>query len=88
MGTMYTQWADMKCSGDPIWGHIHLSSLDDRDSWLPVIKRIQDCAKILDITLIEKEVDDIDTSNFQPSEQSLPADFLSTPVRSCLGGYV
>ncbi|OGM40487.1 hypothetical protein ABOM_011005 [Aspergillus bombycis] len=75
---MYTQWADLKCSGDPIWGHIHLSSFDDRDPWFPVIKRIQDCAKILGITLVEKEVDDIDTSNFQLREQSLPADFLST----------
>ncbi|RAQ52905.1 hypothetical protein AFGD_012507 [Aspergillus flavus] len=76
---MHTQWADLKWSGDPIWGHIHLSPFEDRDSWLPVVNRIQECATTLGITLVEKEVDDIDTSNFQLREQSLPADFLSTP---------
>ena len=87
VGTMHSQWADLKSSGDPIWGHIHLSPFDDRDTWLPMVKRAQECAKSLGITLVEKEVDDIDTSNFQLREQSLPVDFLSTPVSPCLEEY-
>ncbi|KAE8378930.1 hypothetical protein BDV26DRAFT_291774 [Aspergillus bertholletiae] len=76
---MHSQWADLKASGDPIWGHIHLSPFDDRDTWLPAVRRIQECAKTLGLTLTEKEVDDIDTSTFQLKEQSLPVGFLFTP---------
>lgn len=52
-----------------------------------MVNRIQECATTLGITLVEKEVDDIDTSNFQLREQSLPADFLSTPVGFCSEVY-
>ncbi|KAF7594779.1 hypothetical protein BBP40_008282 [Aspergillus hancockii] len=63
--TLNTQWVDMGRRGDLIWGDVHLSSFDDRGPWLSVLARIRESAKALGIDLLEKEADDINTSNFQ-----------------------
>ena len=62
--TLHTQWWDMKRHGDPIWGKVHRSPLNQGD-WLPIKEMIIDVAQFLGISLVEKDKDDIDTSKYR-----------------------
>jgi hypothetical protein len=62
--TLNTQWWCMKRDGDPIWGRVHKSPLNHGD-WLPIKDIIIDVAQSLGVTLIEKEFDDIVTSEYR-----------------------
>ncbi|KAF5860246.1 hypothetical protein ETB97_001780 [Aspergillus alliaceus] len=74
-GPLEAMWSMMKRTDDPMWGHVRMSPFHDRGPWFSMIERIKECAKALNITLIEKEADDIETSNFQPRQESPPAVF-------------
>jgi hypothetical protein len=58
-----SQWVDMKKHGNHIWGDVHCSGFD-RESWLPVLDKIEGTADALGLTMAEKEHDTIDSSRF------------------------
>ncbi|KAF7159374.1 hypothetical protein CNMCM5623_004688 [Aspergillus felis] len=61
--TLRAQWKDMKRLGDPIWGRVHKPP--NEGDWLPIKDKILDIAQSLGVSLIEKEIDDIDTSGYR-----------------------
>ncbi|GFF80635.1 hypothetical protein IFM61392_05546 [Aspergillus lentulus] len=62
--TLDSQWGDMRRLGDPIWGRVHKAPLNHGDL-LPVKDMIIDVARSLGVSLVEKEIDDIDTSGYR-----------------------
>ncbi|KAK1145344.1 hypothetical protein N8T08_004219 [Aspergillus melleus] len=58
----------MRRSGDYLWGAVHLSPFikDGNGTWYPIIRRITHIAQRLGIDLVEKDEDDIDTSEYIP----------------------
>ncbi|GIJ82719.1 hypothetical protein Asppvi_001230 [Aspergillus pseudoviridinutans] len=62
-GTLNSQWVDMKRHGDPIWGRVHKPP--NQCDWLPIKDKILDIAQSLGVSLIEKEIDDTDTSGYR-----------------------
>ncbi|GFG16291.1 hypothetical protein IFM5058_07885 [Aspergillus udagawae] len=52
----------MKRHGDPIWGRVH--KLPSQGDWLPIKDKIIDIAQSLGVSLVEKEIDDTDTSGY------------------------
>ncbi|KAH2799541.1 hypothetical protein KXW38_007421 [Aspergillus fumigatus] len=77
--TLNTQWVDMKRHGDPIWGRVHKSPLN-QDDWLPIKNIIIDVAQSLGVPLAEKEIDDIDTSNYRSRAAKSGRTITSDPV--------
>ncbi|KAL2813572.1 hypothetical protein BJX63DRAFT_431913 [Aspergillus granulosus] len=58
-----SQWTTLKKQGDPIWGDVHCSGFD-REPWLPVLNKIEEIAAALGLTMVQKEIDSIDSSQF------------------------
>ncbi|PKX98337.1 uncharacterized protein P174DRAFT_359623, partial [Aspergillus novofumigatus IBT 16806] len=54
----------MRRLGDPIWGRVHKAPLNHGDL-LPIKDMIIDVAQSLGASLVEKEIDDIDTSGYR-----------------------
>ncbi|OXN29194.1 hypothetical protein CDV57_02011 [Aspergillus fumigatus] len=69
----------MKRHGDPIWGRVHKSPLN-QDDWLPIKNIIIDVAQSLGVPLAEKEIDDIDTSNYRSRAAKSGRTITSDPV--------
>ncbi|KAL4784536.1 hypothetical protein BJX76DRAFT_347671 [Aspergillus varians] len=61
--TLNTQWVTLRRYGDPIWGDVHLSSFDS-DAWFPVITIIEETAAFIDVPIVRKTHDSVDTSCF------------------------
>ena len=63
-----SQWDTMRRSGDYLWGAVHLAPFikDGNGTWYPIIRKITHIAQHLGIDLVEKDEDDIDTSEYIP----------------------
>ncbi|CAP91575.1 hypothetical protein EN45_029030 [Penicillium chrysogenum] len=56
--TLNTQWVWMKTRRDPVWSHVHTSTVFDTDEeWKEIIARIKSAAKTLRFELLEKTAD-------------------------------
>ena len=69
-----SQWGDLKRKGDPIWHKVVIEApFPPEGPWLAVVARIKDQARAIGVSLVEKEEDDIDTTDFclDPSRRSL-----------------
>ncbi|KAJ5838467.1 uncharacterized protein N7525_003655 [Penicillium rubens] len=56
--TLNTQWVWMKTRRDPVWSHVHTSTVFDTDEeWKEIIARIKSAAKTLRFELLEKTED-------------------------------
>ncbi|KAL3466447.1 hypothetical protein BJX64DRAFT_284385 [Aspergillus heterothallicus] len=62
-GRLNTQWETLKKQGDPIWGDVHCSSFA-REPWLPILDIIEKTAASLEVIIVHKEHDTIDSSQF------------------------
>ena len=72
--TLSTQWHHLKRVGDPIWHEINIEVPfpPSEGPWLVAIRQIKEKARAIGVSLIEKEEDDVDTTNFRldPSRRS------------------
>lgn len=63
--TLSTQWHDLRRHGDPVWSEVHIESpFPAQGPLLEVVCQIKETANAIGVSLVEKEVDDIDTSKF------------------------
>lgn len=64
--TLNTQWAHLQRYGDPVWHRVHVCiAFPASGPWLSVLSSIKDRAFSLGLSLVEKQVDNIDTSTFR-----------------------
>lgn len=78
--TLNTQWSDLRRHGDPVWHRVHIcTAFPASGPWLLVVSSIKDRAFSLGFSLVEKLVDDTDTSTFRlnPSRRRNRKDLLS-----------
>ncbi|KAL2863841.1 uncharacterized protein BJX67DRAFT_384369 [Aspergillus lucknowensis] len=61
--TLNTQWVTLRKQGSPIWGDIHQSSFDP-EPWSSFINKIDLAAASLNLTLVRKARDNIDSTGF------------------------
>lgn len=79
-GTLNTQWCDLRRHGDPVWHRVHICiAFPASGPWPSVISCIKERASSLGFSLVEKQVDDIDTSTFRlnPTRRRNRRDLLS-----------
>lgn len=63
--TLHAQWNWMRNTGDLVWAHVHRDTEFNMDGeWRNVIQRIKATAVTLHLPLLEKEEDDIDTTQW------------------------
>lgn len=72
--TLSTQWHHLKRFGDPIWHEVNIEVPfpPPEGPWLALIVQIKEKAAAMGVPLVEKEEDDVDTTNFSldPSRRS------------------
>lgn len=61
-----TQWRDMRRKGDPIWHQVHVEVPfpPPEGPWLQMVSTIKETATASGVSLVEKNIDDIDVSGF------------------------
>lgn len=87
-GTLNTQWCDLRRHGDPVWQRVHICiAFPASGPWLQLLSSIKERAISLGFSLVEKQIDDIDTSIFRlnparrRNRRDLPSDtYDSTPA--------
>ncbi|KAL4918972.1 hypothetical protein BDW62DRAFT_210144 [Aspergillus aurantiobrunneus] len=57
------RWVSMRKDGDPSWGDVHLSGFDP-EPWLPYIAMIEETAASINMPIVRKSRDSIDSSYF------------------------
>lgn len=63
--TLSTQWHALKRHGNPVWSEVHIESpFPAQGPLLELASQIKEKADAIGVLLVEKEVDDIDTSKF------------------------
>ncbi|PWY91209.1 hypothetical protein BO70DRAFT_283201, partial [Aspergillus heteromorphus CBS 117.55] len=81
--TLNTQWCSMRKDSHQVWKEVHLSPFDKEGCWRPIIEKIREKSRFLELGLAEKNSDDINTSKFQTPPASTPQDnSQSVPIYS------
>lgn len=65
--TLHTQWHWMRKVSHVIWSHVHMDTEFRLDAdWRTTIRQIKSAADRLGISLIQKDVDTVNTALFKP----------------------
>ena len=73
-----TQWRDMRRKGDPIWHQVHVQvpCPPPEGPWLQMVSKIKETANAIGVSLVQKNIDDIDVSGFHLARQLAPIQIL------------
>lgn len=81
-----TQWWDMRRKGDPIWHQVHVQVPfpPPEGFWLQMVSTIKETAIASGVSLVEKNIDDIDVSGFllNPRQVRRPAPLQILPLQT------